>query len=126
MVETLTRSPEGSYTCIDDPGEPGYKGTPKRVSVTDTEPPRPTQAEFAYLRDYAVANRAMTFWLDPNVPGEAALFEQIMAETDPPTPYLGWFAQDIAGEFAERLEAIEADDHALERAMRLHDLSWEL
>ena len=69
------------------------------LSVTGTEPERPFDEEFAYLRDYAVANRAMTFWLDPNVAAERALFERIMAETEPPTPYLGWFAQDVAGEF---------------------------
>ncbi len=69
------------------------------LSVTGTEPERPFQEEFAYLRDYAVANRAMTFWLDPNIPAERALFERIMAETEPPTPYLGWFPQDVAGEF---------------------------
>jgi GxGYxYP putative glycoside hydrolase C-terminal domain/GxGYxY sequence motif in domain of unknown function N-terminal len=69
------------------------------LSVTDTEPERPRQEEFAYLRDYAVANRAMAFWLDPNVAAERALFERIMAETEAPTPYLGWFPQDVAGEF---------------------------
>jgi hypothetical protein len=69
------------------------------VSVSKTEPARPTKVAFAYLRDYAVANQAMTFWLDPNVDAERELFEQIMSEVDPYTPYLGWFAQDIAGEF---------------------------
>lgn len=69
------------------------------VSVTNEEPPRPFKEGYAYLRDYAVANKAMVFWLDPNVVAERALFEKIMAETKPPTPYLGWFAQDVAGEF---------------------------
>ncbi|HZC26797.1 MAG TPA: hypothetical protein VE287_07225, partial [Actinopolymorphaceae bacterium] len=69
------------------------------VSVTDTEPARPTKVAFAYLRDYAVANQAMTFWLDPNVTEERALFERIMSDVAPYTPYLGWFAQDVAGEF---------------------------
>ncbi len=69
------------------------------VSVTDTEPDRPHKVAFAYLRDYAVANRAMTFWLDPNVAAERELFERIMSEVAPYTPYLGWFAQDVAGEF---------------------------
>ena len=68
-------------------------------SVTNAEPLVPTKVAFAYLRDYAVANRAMTFWLDPNVPAEKALFERIMSDVAPNTPYLGWFAQDIAGEF---------------------------
>ncbi|HEY8457979.1 MAG TPA: GxGYxYP domain-containing protein [Actinopolymorphaceae bacterium] len=69
------------------------------VSVTNTEPERPRKVAFAYLRDYAVANRAMTFWLDPNVDEERALFERILAEVPVNTPYLGWFAQDVAGEF---------------------------
>jgi len=68
-----------------------------KVSVTNVEPKRDG---YAYLRDYAVANRAMVFWLDPNISAERELFERIMGETEPPTPYLGWFAQDVAGEFA--------------------------
>ncbi|HEY6739109.1 MAG TPA: GxGYxYP domain-containing protein, partial [Actinopolymorphaceae bacterium] len=70
------------------------------VSVTDTEPQRPYDETYAYLRDYAVANKAMVFWLDPNVPEQRDLFERIMEETDPPTPYLGWFSSDVAGEFS--------------------------
>jgi hypothetical protein len=58
------------------------------------------QAHFGFLRDYAVANRAMVFWLDANVPGERALFERILGDVAPYTPYLGWFAQDVAGEFS--------------------------
>lgn len=69
------------------------------VSVTNQEPARPFKEGYAYLRDYAVANKAMTFWLDPNVTAERELFEQIMEQTEAPTPYLGWFAQDVAGEF---------------------------
>lgn len=69
------------------------------VSVTDEEPAVPGRVAFAYLRDYAVATKAMTFWLDPNIPEERALFQRIMREVAPGTPYLGWFAQDIAGEF---------------------------
>jgi hypothetical protein len=69
------------------------------VSVTNQEPDRPFKEGYAYLRDYAVANKAMTFWLDPNIDAERELFEQIMEETEAPTPYLGWFAQDVAGEF---------------------------
>jgi hypothetical protein len=69
------------------------------VSVTNVEPAVPGQVAFAYLRDYAVATKAMTFWLDPNIAEERALFERIMGEVAPGTPYLGWFAQDIAGEF---------------------------
>ncbi|GAB3423673.1 GxGYxYP domain-containing protein [Flindersiella endophytica] len=69
------------------------------VSVTNQEPDRLYYEAYAYLRDYAVANKAMVFWLDPNIDAERELFEQIMSETQAPTPYLGWFAQDVAGEF---------------------------
>src|SRR5690606_14543988 len=69
------------------------------VSATSTEPERPILEGYAYLRDYAVANRALTFWLDPNVDEERELFVQIMSDVEPYTPYLGWFAQDVAGEF---------------------------
>src|SRR6266540_1818775 len=58
------------------------------------------RAHFGFLRDYAVANRAMVFWLDSNIPGERALFERILGDVAPYTPYLGWFAQDVAGEFS--------------------------
>jgi hypothetical protein len=52
------------------------------------------------LQDYAVAHRAMAFWLDPNVPNERTLLESILQEVPPCTPYLGWFPQDVAGEFS--------------------------
>lgn len=71
-----------------------------RVSALDEEPPRTHREEpYAFLRDYAVANRAMVFWLDPNITGERTLLERIFAGVKPYTPYLGWFAQDVAGEF---------------------------
>lgn len=69
------------------------------VSVTPIEPTRATLEGFAYLRDYAVANRALTFWLDPNITAERQLFVEIMLRVEPYTPYLGWFSQDVAGEF---------------------------
>ncbi len=93
-----------------------YKGTPPmgtkrlaitldiwnqfKVSATAQVPPQTHRQEpYAFLRDYAVANRAMTFWLDPNIPAERSLLERILARVEPYTPYLGWFAQDVAGEF---------------------------
>ena len=42
----------------------------------------------------------MVFWLRPNVTRERELFEKILADVAPGTPYLGWFADDIAGEFS--------------------------
>jgi len=61
-------------------------------------PPLSEGEPFGALRDYAVANRAMVFWLDPNVAVQANLLERILSELEPNTPYLGWFAQDVAGE----------------------------
>lgn len=55
---------------------------------------------FGELRDYAVANTTMPFWLESNVPEERDLFVRIMESVAPYTPYLGWFAQDVAGEFS--------------------------
>ncbi len=72
-----------------------------KVSVANERPGPTTYTEpYGYLRDYAVANRAMVFWLRPNVPRDRALFEKILADVEPGTPYLGWFADDVAGEFS--------------------------
>jgi hypothetical protein len=54
----------------------------------------------ADLRDYAIANTTMPFWLDVNVPEEQELFLRLLQDVDPYTPYLGWFSQDVAGEFS--------------------------
>jgi GxGYxYP putative glycoside hydrolase C-terminal domain/GxGYxY sequence motif in domain of unknown function N-terminal len=51
------------------------------------------------LQDYAVAMRAMTFWLNPGDPDERRLFEAILLDTTPNTPYSGWFPEDVTGEF---------------------------
>jgi GxGYxYP putative glycoside hydrolase C-terminal domain/GxGYxY sequence motif in domain of unknown function N-terminal len=50
------------------------------------------------LRDYAVAQRAMVVWLDPTVPGEAALLDRYLRDLPPDSPYLGWFPGDVRGE----------------------------
>jgi hypothetical protein len=55
---------------------------------------------YGFLRDYAVANKAMVFWLDANVPVQKALFEKILSDVKPGTPYLGWFSNDVEGEFS--------------------------
>jgi hypothetical protein len=70
-----------------------------RVSV-DSREPRMPWAPYGHLRDHAVANRAMVFWLDANAPAERALFEKILSSVKPGTPYLGWFGNDIEGEFS--------------------------
>lgn len=83
------------------------------ISVTDTAPTR--IEPFPYFRDYVVATKAMVVWLDPNgEPGE--LLREIFAATEPTTPYLGWFSNDVAGEWGgvdlaatESVEVFAAD-----------------
>ena len=62
----------------------------------------PTQNGEAYgglLQDYAVATRAMAFWLHPDEPQERRLFEAILAAAPPNSPYFGWYPADVSGEF---------------------------
>ena len=59
------------------------------VTATNTAPS--IQVVNPLFRDYIVANRAPVFWLDPDVPAEAALFAQILQTFEPDAPYLGWF-----------------------------------
>lgn len=72
-----------------------------KVSAGNIQPLSSEQKEpYGYLRDYAVANKAMVFWLEVNDPKQRALFEKIMADVKPGTPYLGWFSNDVEGEFS--------------------------
>ncbi|WP_053373615.1 GxGYxYP domain-containing protein [Paenibacillus sp. FJAT-27812] len=72
-----------------------------KVSAGNEQPVSSEQKEpYGYLRDYAVANKAMVFWLDSNVPEQKALFEKILSDVKPGTPYLGWFSNDVDGEFS--------------------------
>lgn len=72
-----------------------------KVSAGNVQPLSSEQKEpYGYLRDYAVANKAMVFWLDSNVPEQKALFEKILSDVKPGTPYLGWFSNDVKGEFS--------------------------
>lgn len=72
-----------------------------KVSAGNIRPLSAEQREpYGYLRDYAVANKAMVFWLDSNVPEQKALFEKIMSDVKSGTPYLGWFSNDVEGEFS--------------------------
>ena len=41
----------------------------------------------------------MVVWLDANAPAERELLERILRDAGPGTPYLGWFGNDIEGEF---------------------------
>ncbi|MBS4200511.1 hypothetical protein KHA93_12805 [Bacillus sp. FJAT-49732] len=72
-----------------------------KVSVSNDKPLASGQKEpYGFLRDYAIANRAMVFWLESNIPEEKVLFEKILSDVEPNTPYLGWFGNDVAGEFS--------------------------
>lgn len=72
-----------------------------KVSASKVKPlSSETKEPFGYLRDYAVANKAMVFWLSSGVPEQRALFERILADVEPGTPYLGWFDNDVEGEIA--------------------------
>ncbi|MBB3111675.1 hypothetical protein FHS18_003743 [Paenibacillus phyllosphaerae] len=71
-----------------------------KVSAGNVQPLSSEHKEpYGYLRDYAVANKAMVFWLDSNVPEQRELFEKILSDVEPGTPYLGWFSNDVEGEF---------------------------
>ncbi|WP_392674635.1 GxGYxYP domain-containing protein [Streptomyces sp. LN785] len=66
------------------------------VTASDTEPNR--VEPFPYFRDYVVATRAMVCWLPPS--GRTGdLLAEIFAGVAPTTPYAGWFANDVSGEW---------------------------
>ncbi|GHO85881.1 GxGYxYP domain-containing protein [Dictyobacter formicarum] len=52
---------------------------------------------YGYLRDYAVANRAMVFWFSLLNPTEVNLFRQVLSTVKPGTPYLGWYDKEFRG-----------------------------
>ncbi|MEU1214541.1 GxGYxYP domain-containing protein [Streptomyces sp. NPDC005790] len=66
------------------------------VSATTTAPTR--VEPFPYFRDYAVASRAMVVWLPPSGE-EGALLDEIFSRLAHTTPYVGWFSDDVAGEW---------------------------
>ncbi|MFI7132255.1 GxGYxYP domain-containing protein [Nonomuraea sp. NPDC050153] len=71
----------------------------------------PTRVEpFPYFRDYAVATRAMVFWLPPSG-GTGELLDEIFGRVEPTTPYAGWFSNDVAGEWGG---VDRASQHAVE------------
>jgi hypothetical protein len=51
-----------------------------------------------YLRDYAVANRAMVVFLDPATEGDGPLLSSLLADLPTPSPYLGWWPASVNGE----------------------------
>ncbi|GCE51174.1 GxGYxY motif-containing protein [Thermosporothrix hazakensis] len=70
-----------------------------KVSATGIKPQQTSDVGRPYgaLRDYAVANRAMVFWLSTVNPTQSRLFEQLASQVQPETPYLGWFDIEPAG-----------------------------
>lgn len=68
------------------------------ITATDTAPSE--VVAFPFFRDYIVANRAMVSWLEPDIPAQAAVLDQIFAKVTPTTPYLGWFPGAVPGEWS--------------------------
>lgn len=46
------------------------------------------------VRDYAVANRALTLFLHVGIPEEAALLDRVLRTMPPNSPYVGWFPHE--------------------------------
>ncbi|MFB6959250.1 GxGYxYP domain-containing protein [Streptomyces sp. NPDC056309] len=66
------------------------------VTATSTAPTR--VEPFPYFRDYVVASKAMVLWLPPS--GDTGkLLDETFSRLEPTTPYTGWFANDVAGEW---------------------------
>lgn len=71
-----------------------------KVSASNIKPvSSERKTPYGFLRDYAVAQKAMVVWFEPNVDEERALFEEILDAAEPNAPYMGWFPSDVAGEF---------------------------
>ena len=51
-----------------------------------------------FVRDYAVANRAMVVWLDPGTRTGRDLLTVLLRQMPVNSPLLGWWPQDVAGE----------------------------
>ncbi|MGW5193284.1 GxGYxYP domain-containing protein [Kribbella sp. NPDC004138] len=66
------------------------------VSATDTSPTR--IEPFPYFRDYVVATKALVSWLPPGGATGDLLIEHY-AKYPTLAPYMGWFANDVSGEW---------------------------
>ncbi|MFG1622161.1 GxGYxYP domain-containing protein [Kribbella sp. NPDC049227] len=66
------------------------------VTATDTSPTR--IEPFPYFRDYVVATKALVSWLPPAGETGELLIEHF-AKWPTLAPYMGWFANDVAGEW---------------------------
>lgn len=56
----------------------------------------PTEPAWQF-RDYAVAVKAMTVWLDPTDEDEASLISEITSRMSTPGVYLGWWPDEVRG-----------------------------
>ncbi|GAA3516780.1 GxGYxYP domain-containing protein [Actinocatenispora rupis] len=50
------------------------------------------------LREYAVATKALTLWIHPDVPESRAVGERVMAGMAPGSSFLGWWPAGVGGE----------------------------
>jgi hypothetical protein len=66
------------------------------VTATDTAPTR--VEPFPYFRDYVVATKALVSWLPPGGDTGDLLIEHY-AKWPTLAPYMGWFANDVSGEW---------------------------
>jgi hypothetical protein len=66
------------------------------ITATDTAPTR--IEPFPYFRDYVVATKALVSWLPPGGETGELLIEHY-AKYPTLAPYMGWFANDVSGEW---------------------------
>ncbi|MFJ9130479.1 GxGYxYP domain-containing protein [Streptomyces sp. NPDC102340] len=52
----------------------------------------------AYLRDYAVATRALVLWIHADQPDSRELGARVMSQMQAGSPYMGWFPSGVGGE----------------------------
>ncbi|MGA8118054.1 MAG: GxGYxYP domain-containing protein [Actinocatenispora sp.] len=52
----------------------------------------------SYARDYAVATRALTLWIHPDIPESRALGDKVMARMPAGSAFLGWWPAGVGGE----------------------------
>lgn len=80
------------------------------ITATNTAPTE--VVAFPFFRDYIVANKAMVFWLEPDIQPQNDLMNEIFAKVAPTTPYLGWFPGGVSG--GEWLGVGNASAHGME------------
>ncbi|HEY3506188.1 MAG TPA: GxGYxYP domain-containing protein [Actinocatenispora sp.] len=56
------------------------------------------EATLGDLREYAVATKALTLWIHPDVPESRAIGDRVMAGMAPGSAFLGWWPAGVGGE----------------------------